>query len=77
MKPLTVKDLRDELKSALKENNQIILKEVKREIKTTEVSVKKYIGEYVGDAADKILNAMQEKKQFEEFKSGFKNYPVL
>lgn len=53
----------DNIKTILKENNKVLMKEVKNEIrdtvKTSEVSVKKYITEYVGDATDKILGTMQ------------------
>lgn len=56
MNALTVKDLRKELKIAFKENNEFIFKR----IKSSEVSIKKYIGEYVGDGIDKVLGAMQE-----------------
>lgn len=83
MKQLTVKDLRNELKVAFKENNKSLMKEVKSDIKSaikentevlikevrkeirgtvkaSELSLKKYVGEYVGDATEKVTGAMQE-----------------
>lgn len=130
MKPVTIavlkeelKGLREELKVAFKENNKSLMKEVRKEIRGTvkksEISLKKYMGEYVGDATEKVIGAMQEmfderdvkinqltvslddvkrdvkfmhqdikdlevdfsdkpsKRQFEEFKSKFDNYPTL
>ncbi len=109
----------DNLKSVLKENNDVLMKEVKSEIKSSIKENNKHIENLMGDMANTILNGVQSmfderdtkieklskdilevksdikfmhqdikdieaemsdkpsRKQFEEFKSKFDNYPMV
>lgn len=127
MKPLTLKDLKNEFKSAFKTNNQVLMKGVRSEIKSAiqennEVLVKRIddvVYARLSEFSDVVIETIDtnrdeanqkfdlvikkiddlstdvkfmhqnlkdivtdmsdkpSKRQFEDFKSSFKNYPTV
>lgn len=115
MTPLTIKDLREELKVAFKENNKVLVKRIDEVVnaRLTEFSdailetidtnrdeanqkfevINKKIDVISNDLADvkqdikfirhdisdieAEMSSKPSRKQFDEFKSSFKNYPTV